>query len=640
MKVTQPRPSLPVTQPTAPAAPPPPVDTKAPADAFGPAAPARLLPTATPAATGVGTITSDRTTWVREGASGATVSDLQQKLKDAGFDPGPIDGKFGAQTREALLKFQQSKGIGVDGIVGPETRAALLGEPLPPKPTPSGGEAPSGPSGPSAPVAPSGPSGAAASGLEAIALKKHGPEFVQKVKEMSARLGVRPEWMLAVMQNESGMDPWRKNSNGGATGLIQFMPATAKALGTTTDALAKMSATEQLSYVEKYYSSFKGRMKSGSDMYLATFWPAAVGKGDDYKIGGATVAKATPAFDLNKDGQITAGEFREYYQKRFPNMAGGAPAPSSGPSSSAGGKTDFNVAQAEAAVRKNTARNTQFTMEDIKRDPDAFLKNVVQVDGLAQTSNDATSCGPTSMLMGMIAGRPESIQELASKLVDANGNVTPAGQKMFGPDANSGLLKECVKRIRDGKFSAADVTFMAEGLYASTGPSAGGTTGNDLIALRSAITSLGVSVPRMELQQFGSADGGLGHWRVGVNGKQYNPWPDKKGQASIISGPSGLADGASDGVKWTNREKLYIDDNSVMRNVYSITTKDTPTSAGKTWAVTDDPPLFVARYERQADGSFKRTELNMARMQQVADGKVTMDDANKVFTDVPARSVS
>jgi hypothetical protein len=629
MKVTQPRPSLPVTQPQAPAAPPPPaIDPKLPDDAFGPTAQARLLPTATPSPTGVGTITADRTTWLRDGASGATVSDLQQKLKDAGFDPGPIDGKFGAKTREAVLAFQRAKGISVDGIVGPETRAALLGEPLPPKPTPSGAEPPAGP------VAPSGPSGPAASGLEATALKLHGPEFVQKVKEMSARLGVRPEWLLAVMQNESGMNPAAKNPNGGATGLIQFMPATAKALGTTTEALSKMSATEQLAYVEKFYSSFKGRLKSGSDMYLATFWPAAVGKGDDYKIGGADVAKANPAFDLNKDGQITAGEFREYYQKRFPSLSGGPPAPASG------GKTDFNVAQAEAAVRKNTARNTQFTMEQIKQNPDAFLKNVVQVDGRNDTSADATSCGPTAMLMGMIAGRPESIQELAAKLVDEQGNMTPAGLKLFGPDANSGLLKECVKRIRDGKFSASDVTFMAEGLYASTGSSTGGTNANDLIALRSAITSLGVSVPRMELQQFGSADGGLGHWRVGVNGKQYNPWPDKKGQASIISGPGGLADGASDGVKWTNREKLYIDDNTVMRNVYSITTKNTPNGAGKTWAVTDDPPLFVARYERQPDGSFKRTELNMARMQQVANGQVTMDDANRVFTDIPARSLS
>ncbi len=636
MKVTQPRPSIPVTQPRPSTPSAPPVAAKPVKDGFDSAAAATLLPPSAPSTTGVGSITSDRTSWLREGASGATVTDLQEKLKAAGFDPGAVDGKFGAKTREALLAFQQAKGIGVDAIVGPETRAALLGEPLPPKPAPESPSTPNAPDAPT-PVTPGG-STQAASALEATALKKHGPEFLQKVKEASARLGVRPEWMLAVMQNESGMDPKAKNPSGGATGLIQFMPDTAKALGTTTEALSKMSATEQLGYVEKFYSSFKGKLKSGSHMYLATFWPAAVGKGDDYKIGGAQVAKQNPAFDLNKDGQITAGEFREYYKKRFPALASGGAAPA--PSSSSGGKTDFNVAKAEAAVRGNKVRETTFTMAQIKADPDKFLKNVVQVDGLKATSADATSCGPTSLLMGMIAGRPESIQELATRCMNADGTMTAAGQKLFGNDANSPVLKAAVKRIRDGEFSAADVTFMAEGLYASTGGGGGGTKADDLIALRSAITSLGVSVPRMELQQFGSADGGLGHWRVGVNGKQYNPWPDNKGQSTIISGPTGLADGSSDGVKWTCREKVYIDDATVSRNVYSITTKNTPTGPGKSWAVANDPPLFIASYERQADGTFKRNGLNMERMQREAQGGVTLDEANRIFSDVPARSLS
>ena len=39
----------------------------------------------------------------------------------------------------------------------------------------------------------------------------------------------------------------------GATGLIQFLPSTARGLGTTTDALAGMSSVEQLNYVEKYF---------------------------------------------------------------------------------------------------------------------------------------------------------------------------------------------------------------------------------------------------------------------------------------------------------------------------------------------------------------------------------------------------
>ncbi len=82
-----------------------------------------------------------------------------------------------------------------------------------------------------------------------------------------------------------------------------------------------MSATEQLAYVEKYFSPFKGRIHSGTDLYMATFWPAGVGKPDEYKIGGADVARVNPIFDLNKNGQITAGEFREYYRRRFPELS-------------------------------------------------------------------------------------------------------------------------------------------------------------------------------------------------------------------------------------------------------------------------------------------------------------------------------
>jgi len=257
------------------------------------------------------------------------VEDLQKMLKEKGFDPGPVNGQFSPQTEAAVRAYQQANGLQVDGIVGPQTRAALLGLP----PVPPGGRQPTAPSGPSGaeppsdgPTGPSGttptPSGntATAQQLEALALQKHGPEFVQKVKEMATRLGVKPEWILAVMKNESGMDPKARNPNGGATGLIQFMPATARGLGTSTEALSKMSATEQLKYVEKYYSSFKGQIKSGTDLYLATFWPAAVGKNDSYKIGGAEVARVNGIFDLNKNGQITAGEFREYYRRKYPEL--------------------------------------------------------------------------------------------------------------------------------------------------------------------------------------------------------------------------------------------------------------------------------------------------------------------------------
>lgn len=56
-----------------------------------------------------------------------SVKAYQQALKNAGFDPGPIDGIKGPKTIAAIKAFQKAKGLVVDGIVGPKTTAALGG---------------------------------------------------------------------------------------------------------------------------------------------------------------------------------------------------------------------------------------------------------------------------------------------------------------------------------------------------------------------------------------------------------------------------------------------------------------------------------------------------------------------------------
>lgn len=50
---------------------------------------------------------------------------LQRALAALGRNPGPIDGKFGALTRKALVSFQANSGLKPDGILGPTTEAAL-----------------------------------------------------------------------------------------------------------------------------------------------------------------------------------------------------------------------------------------------------------------------------------------------------------------------------------------------------------------------------------------------------------------------------------------------------------------------------------------------------------------------------------
>lgn len=50
---------------------------------------------------------------------------VQKALSALGYDPGKIDGKDGPNTQKAVREFQASASIGIDGIVGPETRGAL-----------------------------------------------------------------------------------------------------------------------------------------------------------------------------------------------------------------------------------------------------------------------------------------------------------------------------------------------------------------------------------------------------------------------------------------------------------------------------------------------------------------------------------
>lgn len=54
------------------------------------------------------------------------IASRQLALRAAGYDPGPIDGMQGYQTRAALERFQRAQGLRVDGHWGKHTAAAML----------------------------------------------------------------------------------------------------------------------------------------------------------------------------------------------------------------------------------------------------------------------------------------------------------------------------------------------------------------------------------------------------------------------------------------------------------------------------------------------------------------------------------
>lgn len=148
--------------------------------------------------------------------------------------------------------------------------------------------------------------------------------FAAKVREVAAKLGTEADWLMGAMFAESELKPTARNPYSGATGLIQFMPATAHGLGTTTAALAAMSAVEQLDYVRRYFASFPQQLKAAKDwlsLYLVVFYPAAVGKPDAFVLGSqvspgavALIAKQNAIYAQN--GQVTVGSIRAHFEKR------------------------------------------------------------------------------------------------------------------------------------------------------------------------------------------------------------------------------------------------------------------------------------------------------------------------------------
>ena len=211
---------------------------------------------------------------------------LQQVLKDEGFYKLDVDGKWGNGSRAALEAALSAK----------ETKMQIAWG------------------------------------------KKVSLEFVEKVKSIVKNLGMPdltgPSDLMTCIAWESGgtFSPSVVNKAGsGATGLIQFMPATAivyfntdaeiakmsaeqkKAAGLEAcKRLAAMSALEQLDYVERYFRPYKGRLKNLGDLYLSILWPAGIGKPDTYVLwdnkSRPTTYRQNSGLDVNKDGAITRAE--------------------------------------------------------------------------------------------------------------------------------------------------------------------------------------------------------------------------------------------------------------------------------------------------------------------------------------------
>jgi len=123
-------------------------------------------------------------------------------------------------------------------------------------------------------------------------------ELAEILVSVAKDVDADPGLLADLIQYESAQtfSPSVRNPKPGstATGLIQFIESTAEDLGTSTAYLASLSAEEQADvwvrkYLRRVYDS-RGSLAVESDLYMAVFYPAAIGQGLDYAFGPTVTA--------------------------------------------------------------------------------------------------------------------------------------------------------------------------------------------------------------------------------------------------------------------------------------------------------------------------------------------------------------
>lgn len=244
----------------------------------GGAAAAGLGGAALAARSGSGDPTIDRLSSTNgRGSSGPEVRELQQRLTDAGYDTKGVDGQWGGNTERAYDAYRADHPLQINHGSGY--------------------------------TAPSGYDYNQIAGVRGNANVT--PEFLRAMEGVAQRTGAQPEHLMAVMSFETGgsFAPDEPNRAGsGATGLIQFMPDTARGLGTSPEALAGMTPLQQLPYVERYLDQHHGRIGSLEGLYTSVLAGHPTGPGQDLFVQGSREYPQNAGLDLNRDGRITSDE--------------------------------------------------------------------------------------------------------------------------------------------------------------------------------------------------------------------------------------------------------------------------------------------------------------------------------------------
>jgi len=139
-------------------------------------------------------------------------------------------------------------------------------------------------------------------------------QFKTEFVSMCNKLGIEPIWLLMVMYKESKLNAGAINPHNGASGLIQFVRATAKNLGTSLEKIRTLNAVQQLPLVYKYLLPYRNQLNSFEDVYCSVYLPLLLGKPMTYIIP-SKYYKGNEGLDLDKNKLITKKEFLTWAHK-------------------------------------------------------------------------------------------------------------------------------------------------------------------------------------------------------------------------------------------------------------------------------------------------------------------------------------
>lgn len=151
-----------------------------------------------------------------------------------------------------------------------------------------------------------------------------GINFFKKLDNICKEANVKPEDVLLIMTLESGLNPSAVNKDGGASGLVQFMPFILKkykydASKYDNKSFNQLSGEEQLDTIALHLKNLsRGKaIKSAAQLYIGNFFPVAL-----YTSGVQSMNPNAPIVEKNPTRQKYKSVSIEFERKAYASNSG------------------------------------------------------------------------------------------------------------------------------------------------------------------------------------------------------------------------------------------------------------------------------------------------------------------------------